>query len=73
MLKIGICGYGTVGQSLVDHVLSYNKKIRLNVSSDFVIARIADRSIDNKEYPKDITVTKDPLDFPTDPNIDIII
>ena len=47
MLKIGICGYGTVGQSLVDHVLSYNKKIRLNVSTDFVIARIADRSIDN--------------------------
>ena len=48
MLKIGICGYGTVGQSLVDHVLSYNKKIRLNVSSDFAIARIADRSIDKK-------------------------
>ena len=73
MLKIGICGYGTVGQSLVDHVLSYNKKIRLNVSSDFTIARIADRSIDKKEYPKDITVTKDPLDLPADSNIDIII
>ena len=73
MLKIGICGYGTVGQSLVDHVLSYNKKIRLNVSSDFTIARIADRSIDKKEYPRDITVTKDPLDLPADSNIDIII
>jgi homoserine dehydrogenase len=73
MLKIGICGYGTVGQSLVDHVLSYNKKIRLNVSSDFTIARIADRSIDKKEYPKDIIVTKDPLDLPVDSNIDIII
>ena len=73
MLKIGICGYGTVGQSLVDHVLSYNKKIRLNVSSDFTIARIADRSIDEKEYPSDITVTKDPLDLPADSNIDIII
>ena len=73
MLKIGICGYGTVGQSLVDHVLSYNKKIRLNVSSDFTIARIADRSIDKKDYPKDITVTKDPLDLPADSNIDIII
>lgn len=73
MLKIGICGYGTVGQSLVDHVLSYNKKIRLNVSSDFAIARIADRSIDKKEYPRDITVTKDPLDLPADSSIDIII
>ena len=73
MLKIGICGYGTVGQSLVDHVLSYNEKIRLNVSSDFTIARIADRSIDKKEYPRDITVTKDPLDLPADSNIDIII
>lgn len=73
MLKIGICGYGTVGQSLVDHVLSYNKKIRLNVSSDFTIARIADRSIDKKEYPRDISVTKDPLDLPADSNIDIII
>jgi homoserine dehydrogenase len=73
MLKIGICGYGTVGQSLVDHVLLYNKKIRSNVSSNYTIAKIADRSIDKKEHPKDIEVTKDPMDLPLDSNIDIVI
>ena len=50
MLKIGICGFGTVGQSFVDHIVSHGDKIRSNVSKDFDIDVIADRSIDKKEY-----------------------
>ena len=42
MLKIGICGFGTVGQSFVDHMVSHSKKIRSNVAKDFDINIIAD-------------------------------
>ena len=73
MLNIGICGFGTVGQSFVDHIVCHNEKIRSNVSKDFSITIIADRSIDKKNHPSDINVTKDPLDLPADPNIDIIV
>ena len=58
MLKIGICGFGTVGQSFVDHIVSHNDKIRSNISKDFDIDVIADRSIDKKEYPSGIKITK---------------
>ena len=73
MLKIGICGFGTVGQSLVDHILIHKNKIKSNVSSDFGIAMIADRSIEKKEYPNDIKVTTDPMDLSNDSTISIVI
>ena len=73
MLKIGICGFGTVGQSFVDHIVSHSEKIRSNVSNDFDINVIADRSIDKKVYPSGIRVTKNPLDLPMDSDLDIII
>ena len=73
MLKIGICGFGTVGQSFVDHMVSHSKKIRSNVAKDFDINIIADRSIDKKEYPSGIKVTKNPLDLPMNSDLDIII
>ena len=73
MLKIGICGFGTVGQSLVDHIVLHNDKISSNVSSDFAIAMIADRSIEKKDYPNDIKVTTNPMDIPNDSSISIVI
>ena len=73
MLKIGICGYGTVGQSFVSHITSHKDIIKSNISGDFEISIIADRSIDKKEHPSNIKVTSDPMDLVNDPNIDIII
>ncbi len=73
MLKIGICGFGTVGQSFVDHIVSHNEKIRSNISKDFDINVIADRSIDKKNYPSSIKTTKNPLDLPMDSDLDIIV
>ena len=73
MLKIGICGFGTVGQSLVDHIVLHNDKISSNVSSDFAIAMIADRSIEKKDYPNDIKVTANPMDITNDSSISIVI
>ena len=66
MLKIGICGYGTVGQSFVEHLRVHDDKIKSSVSEEFEIALIADRSIDKKEYNKDIAVTKDVMEMASD-------
>ena len=73
MLKIGICGYGTVGQSFVEHLRVHDDKIQSSVSEEFEIALIADRSIDKKEYNKDIAVTKDVMEMTSDSNINIIV
>jgi len=73
MLKIGICGYGTVGQSFIEHLRVHNDKIKSNISEEFKIALIADRSIDKKEYNKEIAVTKDVMELASNPNIDIIV
>ena len=77
MSTIGICGYGTVGQSFVSHVQLHMDKIVSNIRSasndgDIKIV-IADRSIHKKDYPPNIRVTEDPMDLVTDPHIDIII
>ena len=77
MFTIGICGYGTVGQSFVSHVQLHMDKIISNIRStsnegDIKIV-IADRSIEKKDYPPNVRVTKDPMDLVTDPQIDIII
>ena len=73
MLKIGICGYGTVGQSFIEHLRVHNDKIKSNVSKKFKISLIADRSIDKKEYNKDIAVSKDAMKMASNPEIDIIV
>ena len=73
MLKIGICGYGTVGQSFIEHLRVHGDKIQSSVSEEFEISLIADRSIDKKEHNKDIAVTKDVMEMVSNPNINIII
>ena len=73
MFNIGICGYGTVGQSLVKHLTAYKKNIQSNTSQKFSIGLIADRSIDSKEYDKSIPVTKNPMDLVSNPDIHIIV
>ena len=73
MLKIGICGYGTVGQSFIEHLRVHSDKIKSNISEEYEISLIADRSIDKKEHDKDIAVTKDAMEMALNPAIDIII
>ena len=73
MLRIGICGYGTVGQSFIEHLRVHSDKIQSNVSEEFEISLIADRSIDKKEYNKDIAVIKDAMEMASIPTIDIIV
>ena len=53
MIKIAVCGFGTVGKSFVNHVLKYQDKISKNCCKDISISLIADRSIDKKKFDSD--------------------
>ena len=62
MIKIGVCGFGTVGQSFVDHVLAYQDKIIENCGREICISIIADRSIEKKKFKNEgIQFTSDIL------------
>ena len=62
MIKIGVCGFGTVGQSFVDHVLAYQDKIIKNCGREICISIIADRSIEKKKFKSEsIQFTSDIL------------
>ena len=73
MLRIGVCGLGTVGQSFLRHITEHQSKIRSNVSVNFEISMIADRSIKSKKYPKNIAVTNNILDMASSSDVDIIV
>ena len=73
MIKIGLCGLGTVGRSFVEHVdISYNL-IKSKIGTDFEIAAIADRSIKNKKYKSGIQVTETPTDLTDIEDLNVIV
>ena len=73
MIKIGICGFGTVGQSLVKHLSDHKDLIANKTSLEFEIAYIADRSIHKKTYPKNINITTDVMDLACPGKVDILV
>ena len=73
MIKIGICGFGTVGQSLVKHLSDHKDLIISKTSLEFEIAYIADRSIHKKTYPKNINVTTDVMSLASPGKVDILV
>ena len=50
MIKIGICGFGTVGKSFANHLIQYQDKISKNCQRDISLSMICDRSIDKKKF-----------------------
>ena len=73
MLKIAVCGLGTVGKSFVDHFLNYKDLISKNCGQQIEISIIADRSIDKKKFDNDsIEFSSDILSV-IDSNCDLII
>ena len=73
MIKIGVCGFGTVGQSFVNHVLAYKDKIIKNCGRDICISIIADRSIEKKKFKTEsIEFTSDILSV-LDSDCDLVV
>ena len=74
MIKIGICGLGTVGQSSLEHIIKFKNKIRSNVNVDFDVSHVADLAIESKKLTNhNIITTNNAMDLVKDPEISIII
>ena len=73
MIKIGLCGLGTVGASFIEHIKNNYQLIKSNVGSDFQISAIADRSIDKKDHDTNLLVTKNTLELAENSELDIIV
>ncbi len=73
MFKIGICGLGTVGKYLINHIVEYQENISKNCAQDILISMIADRSISKKKVGiENIELSEDVLSV-VDSDCDLII
>ena len=74
MIKIGICGLGTVGKSSLEHIIQYKNEIRSNVSTDFEVSHVADLTIKSKDLSNlDVITSNDAMSLVENPDISIII
>ncbi|MBH44396.1 MAG: homoserine dehydrogenase [Gammaproteobacteria bacterium] len=74
MIKIGICGLGTVGQSTLEHLIKHKKLIRHNTTTDFEVTHVADLDVTSKDmYGADIVTTNDAMKLVNNSEISIII
>tara|TARA_B100000941_G_scaffold78423_1_gene53566 strand:+ start:16419 stop:17711 length:1293 start_codon:yes stop_codon:yes gene_type:complete len=73
MIKIGLCGLGTVGKSFVEHIDESYNLIKNKIGIDFEITAIADRSIKNKKYKDGINITEDAMSLVNIKDIDVIV
>ena len=74
MVKIGICGLGTVGYSSLEHIIKYKNQIRSNVTSDFELTHAADLLIKSKDLGSfDVIAVENAMELVKNPDISIII
>ena len=73
MIKIGLCGLGTVGRSFVEHIDQSYDLIKNKIGTDFEVVAIADRSIKNKKYKSGIEVSEDPMSLANLEDLDIVV
>ena len=73
MFKIGVCGLGTVGKNLINHIIKYQEKISNNCGQEFAISLIADRSINNKKVDIENIQLSDDVLSAADSDCDLII
>ncbi len=73
-IRIGLCGFGVVGQGVFDHLNKKRKALGALLGADMSVTRIAVRE---KGKKRDVAVdegiiTSDPISIATDPEIDIV-
>ena len=73
MIKIGLCGLGTVGKSFVEHIDESYNLIKNKIGTDFQITAIADRSIRKKKYKDGIKITEDAMSLVNIKDINVIV
>lgn len=73
-VAIGLCGFGVVGQGVVQHLETRAAELASRVGAPFVIARVAvrDRAKKRDVTLRSGTITDDPMAIATDPAIAIV-
>ena len=73
-IRVGLIGFGTVGQGLARALLAHKKRLIQKTDVTFTLAAVADIAITSLpgEF-SEVTLTKDADDIFTDPTIDIVV
>ena len=73
-IRVGLCGFGIVGQGVFDHLTRKRKLLGEQLGADIVVTRVAvrDRSKKRDVQIDSGLVTEDSLSVATDPDIDIV-
>lgn len=74
MIKVGLCGFGVVGQGVFDHLDRKRAVLSEQLGAEITVSRIAVRNIGKaRDIAVDASiVTDDPLAVAMDPEIDVI-
>ena len=72
-IKVGICGFGTVGGGSYNLLQANGEEITRRVGCAIDIVRIASRSISSGDFNSAVNISNDPFDVVNDPEVDIVI
>ena len=74
VIKVGLCGFGIVGQGVFNHLRKREAELRDRLGSKLVVTRIAVRDTSKKrDYDFHASIlTTDPLSIANDPDIDVV-
>lgn len=72
-IKVGICGFGTVGGGSYNLLQNNAEEITRRVGCAIDVVRIASRSIKSGDVSSTVKISNDPFDVVNDPEVDIVI
>ena len=72
-IKVGICGFGTVGGGSYNLLQANGEEITRRVGCAIDVVRIASRSINSGDVNSAVNISNDPVDIVNDPEVDIVI
>ncbi len=72
-IKVGICGFGTVGGGSYNLLQVNGEEITRRVGCAIDIVRVASRSISSGDFNSAVNISNDPFDVVNDPEVDIVI
>ena len=72
-IKVGICGFGTVGGGSYNLLQANGEEITRRVGCVIDVVRIASRSITSGDVDSTVNISNDPFDVVNDPEVDIVI
>lgn len=72
-IKIGICGFGTVGGGSYNLLQRNGEEITRRVGCGIDVSRIASRSLKSGDVSSTVKISNDPFDVVNDPEVDIVI